>query len=384
MANRWETITTVTDFIFLGSKITAYSAWSHEIKRCLLLGRKTMTNLDSMLKSIDITLPTKVHLVKAVVFPVVIYGCECWTIKAECWRLDAFEPWCWRRLLRFLDSPWTARRSNQSILMEMNPEYSLNGLMLKLKLQYFGRLMRRVASLEKSLMLRRLKAGGEENNRGWDDWMTLPTQWTWVWASSGRWWRTGKSGVLQSIGLQRVGHNWVTEQQQVSFWRAPSLWHAQLLGCVWLLATPRTIAQHAPPSMRFSRQEYWIGLPFLSPGDLPNPGIEPASPLSYDLVTPKSPAPNNLTLDAEFQFVNVGGCVHRHSGYNRVMGMKVRFVGQNTHHHYVGWRRSNYSTERVLIPEKTKRGCCAGKCDRCSGHLILCSYWCMIPFIWNV
>ena len=178
--------------------------------------------------------------------------------------------------------------------------------MLRLKLQYFGCLMQRANSLEKSLMLRRLKAGGKENNRGWDDWMTLPTQWTWVWASSRKWWRTGKPGVLQSIGFQRVGHNWVTEQQ-VSLWRAPSLWPAQLLSCVWLLATPRTIAQHAPLSMRFSRQEYWIGLPFLSPGDLPNPGIKPASPSSYDLVTPKSPAPNNLTLDAEFQFVNSGG-----------------------------------------------------------------------------
>ena len=245
-----------------------------------------MTNLDSMLKSRDITLPTKVYLVKAVVFPIVTYGCEGWTIKkAECWRLDAFEPWCWRRLLTV---PWTARRSNQSILQEMNPEYSLDGLMLKL--QYFGRLMRRANSLEKSLMPRRLKAG-EEDNRGWNDWMTLPTQWTWVWASSERWWRTGKPGVLQSIGLQRAGHNWVTEQQQISLWRAPSLWPAQLLSCVRHFETPPTIAQHAPLSMRFSRQEYWMGLPFLSLGDLPDPGIEPTFPVSYNLVTPKSPAP---------------------------------------------------------------------------------------------
>jgi len=130
---------TVADFIFLGSKIIADGDCSHEIKRLLLLGRKAMTNLDSILKSRDITLPTKVHLVKAMVFPVVMYGCESWTIqKTEHQRIDPFELWCWRRLLRV---PWTARRSNQSILKEVNPEYSLEGLMLKLKLQYFGHLM---------------------------------------------------------------------------------------------------------------------------------------------------------------------------------------------------------------------------------------------------
>ena len=135
----------------LKSRITADSNCSHEIKRCLLLGRKAMTNLDSILKSSDITLPTKVHLVKAMVFPVVVYGCESWTIKkAECQRIDAFELWCWRRLLRV---PWTGRRSNQSILKEINPEYSLEGLMLKLKLQYFRHLMRRVDSWEKILVL---------------------------------------------------------------------------------------------------------------------------------------------------------------------------------------------------------------------------------------
>ena len=133
---------TVIDFIFLGSKTTADGDCSHEIKRCLLLGRKAMTNLESILKSRDITLPTKAHTVKAMVFPVVMYGCESWTIKeAEHRRMDAFKLWCWRRFLRV---PWTARRSNQSILKEINPEYSLEGLMLKLKLQYFGHLMRRV------------------------------------------------------------------------------------------------------------------------------------------------------------------------------------------------------------------------------------------------
>ena len=146
-----ETVETMADFIFGGSKITADGDCSHEIQRRLLFGRKTMTNLESILKRRDITLSTKVHLVKAMVFPVVMYGCESWTIKkAECRRIDAFGPWCWRRLLRV---PWTARRSNQSILKEISPGCTLEGLMLKMKLQYFGRLMRRADSLEKTLML---------------------------------------------------------------------------------------------------------------------------------------------------------------------------------------------------------------------------------------
>ena len=145
---------------FLGSQITADDDCSHEIKRCLLLGRKVMTNLASILKSRDIILPTKARLVKAMVFPVVMYGCESWTVKkAECRRIDAFELWCWRRLLRV---PWTARRFNQSILKEISPGYSLEGLMLKVKLQYFGHLMRRVDSLEKTLML-----GGTGGRRRW-------------------------------------------------------------------------------------------------------------------------------------------------------------------------------------------------------------------------
>src|SRR5574341_901303 len=155
-----ETVETVSDFIFLGSKITADGDCSHEIKRHLLLGRKVMTNLDSIFKSRDITLPTKFRLVKAMVFPVVMYGCESWTVKkAECRRIDAFELWCWRRLLRV---PRTARRSNQSILKEISPGISLEGMMLKLKLQYFGHLMRRVDSLEKTLML-----GGIRGRRRW-------------------------------------------------------------------------------------------------------------------------------------------------------------------------------------------------------------------------
>ena len=146
-----ETVETVADFIFLGSKITADGDCTNETKRCLLLGRKVMTKLDSILKSRDITLTAKVHLVKSMIFPVVMYGCESWTIKkAECQRIDAFELWCWRRLLRV---PWTARRSNQSILKQISPEHSLEGLMLKLKHQYLGHLMRRTDSLEKTLML---------------------------------------------------------------------------------------------------------------------------------------------------------------------------------------------------------------------------------------
>ena len=146
-----ETVETVSDFIFWGSKITADGDCSHEIKRCLDLGRKVMTNLDSILKSRDITLPTKVHLVKAMVFPVVMYGCKSWTVKkADRWIIDALELWCWRRHVR---DPWTARRSNQSILKEISPGISWEGMMLKLKLQYFGHLMWRVDSLEKTLML---------------------------------------------------------------------------------------------------------------------------------------------------------------------------------------------------------------------------------------
>ena len=151
MGNRWGDSGNSVRLYFLGSRITADGDCSHEIERHLLLGRKVMTNLDSILKSRDITLPTKVRLVKAMVFPVVMYGCESWTVKkVECRRIDAFELWCWRRLLRVL---WTIRRSNQSILKEISPEYSLEGLMLKLKLQYFGHLMQRTDSFIKTLML---------------------------------------------------------------------------------------------------------------------------------------------------------------------------------------------------------------------------------------
>ena len=169
MGNRWGNSVRLH---FLGSKITADGDCSHEIKRRLLLERKAMTNLDSILKSRDITLPTKIHLVimygsLVVHFPVVMYGCKSWTVKkAERQRIDTFEQWCWRRLLRV---PWTAKRSNQSILKEINPEYSLEGLMLKLKLQYFGHLMQRAESLEKTLTLGKIEGRRRRDNRGWDD-----------------------------------------------------------------------------------------------------------------------------------------------------------------------------------------------------------------------
>ena len=171
MSNRWGNSGNSGWLYFLGSKITAYSDSRQEIKKCLLLGRKFMTNLDSILKSRDITLPTKVRLVKAVVFPVVIYECESWAIKkAECQRIDAFELWCWRRLLIV---PWTTRRSNQSIIKEMSPGCSLDGLMLKLKLQYFGHLMWWADSLEKTLMLGKIvgRRRGQQRMR-WLDGIT--------------------------------------------------------------------------------------------------------------------------------------------------------------------------------------------------------------------
>ena len=170
-----------------------------------------MANLNSVLKSRDIILPTKVHIVKVMASPGVMYGCESWTIKkTEHQRIDAFELWCWRRLLKV---PWTARRSNQSILKEINPEYSFERLMLRLKLQYFGHLMQRVDSLEKILMLGEIKGKRRGDDRAWDDWMALPTWWTWVWSNSERQWRIGEPSELQSTGSQRVRYDWMTEQQ---------------------------------------------------------------------------------------------------------------------------------------------------------------------------
>ena len=201
-----ETVETVADFILGGSKITADGDYSHEIKRCLLLGRKVMTNLDSILNSRDITLSTKVHLVKAVLFPVVMYGCESWTIKkAEHQRIDAFELWYWRRLLR---APWSARWSNQSIQKEISPGCSLEGLMLKL--QYFGCLMWRTDSLEKTLMLGKIggrRRRGQQRMRPLDG-ITIQQTWTWVWVNSGSWWWAWHAAVPGVSKSQTRLSNW--------------------------------------------------------------------------------------------------------------------------------------------------------------------------------
>ena len=212
MASRWGNNGTSERLYFWGSKINAVGDCSHEIKRNLFLGRKAMTNLDSILKSRDITLPKKVHLAKAMVFPVVMYASESWTIrKAECQRIDAFELCCWRRLWRVL---WTARRSNQSILKEISPEYSLERLMLKLKLQYFGHLMRRADSLEKTLMLGKIEGG----RRGWRRmrWLDAITDTMGMSLSKlQELVMTGKPGVLQSMGLQ--SWTWLSDWTELNW-----------------------------------------------------------------------------------------------------------------------------------------------------------------------
>ena len=209
--NRWGNNRNSERLYFWGgSKITADGVYSHEIKRHFLLGRKGMTYLDCILKSRDIMLLRKVHLVKGMIFPVLVYGCKSWTIqKAEHQRRNAFELWCWTRLLRV---PWTAKRSNQSILKEISPEYSLEGLMLKLKLKYFGHLMWRTDSLEKTLILGKIDC---RSRRGWQrmrllDGITDSMDMK-VWASSSSWWRKRKTVMLQSMGFQTVRYNWATE-----------------------------------------------------------------------------------------------------------------------------------------------------------------------------
>ena len=180
-----------------------------EIKRRLLLGRKAMTNLDSILKSKDSTLPTKVHIVKVMVFPVVMYRCESWIIKkTEHWRIDAFELWCWRRLLKV---PWTARRSNHSILKEINLNIHRKDWCWDWSSNTLVTWCEELSHWKRPWCWERLRAGGEGGDRGWDCWMASPTQCMWVWVNSGSWWWTGRPGVLQFMGLQRVGHDWATE-----------------------------------------------------------------------------------------------------------------------------------------------------------------------------
>ena len=225
----------------------------------MLLGRKAMTNLDSILKSRDITLPTNVRLVKAMVFPVVMYEYESWTIKkVEHQRIDDFKLWCWRRLLTV---PWTARRCKQSILKEISPEYSLEGLMLKLKLQYFGCLMRRADLLEKTLMLGKIEGG---RRRGWQRmrWLDdITDSMDMIWVGSESWWWTGKPGVLQPMGPQKVGHDWMTELNWwwfVGFCHVGHFLFLSFLLCLWILN------QHPSPFQSYEGAMLWKSAPGFS------------------------------------------------------------------------------------------------------------------------
>ena len=207
---------TVSDLIFGVSKITADGDCSHELERHLLLGRKVMNNLDSILKSRDITLPTKVRLFKAMDFPVVIYGCESWTVKkAERQKIDAFELWCWRRLSR---APWTARRSNQSILKAVSPGIHWKDWCWSWNSNTLATSLQELTHWKRPWCWERLRAGGEGGNRGWDGWMASLTQWAWVWINSRSLWWTGRPGVLRFMGSKRVRHEWATELNWTELW----------------------------------------------------------------------------------------------------------------------------------------------------------------------
>ena len=281
MANRWGKVEAVIDFVFLGSKITANGDYSLEIKRRLLLGREAMINIDRILKSRDITLPTEIHLVKAMVFPVIMYACESLTMKkAEHYRIDAFELWNWRRLMRV---PWTARRSNQSFLKEISPEYSLEGLMLKLKLQYFGHLMLRTDSLEKTLMLGKIEG---RRRRGWQGIRYLDSITDSMDMSLSK---------FQKLVMDREAvwhaavHGVKKSRTQLSDWtelHMQCVSHSVMSNSV----TSWTVAYQAPLSMEFSRQEYCSGEQGIFPTLGLNPGLEPRSPaLQADSLPSKSP-----------------------------------------------------------------------------------------------
>ena len=250
-----ETVETVSDFTFLCSKITADGNYSHEIKRHLLFGRKAAVNLNNMLKSWDITLLTKVHLVRAMVFPVGMYICESWTIrKAEHQRTDVFELWCWRRLLSI---PWTARRSKQSILKKSVLNIHWKDWCWSWKSNTLATWFEQLTPWKRPCCWERLKVRGEGDDRGWDVWMTSRTQWTWVWVNSGSWWWIGRPGMLQSMGSQRVGHDWATELNWTELnrlerhgfrghWFSLLPWNTHVcvlcsFSCVWLFATPWTV-----------------------------------------------------------------------------------------------------------------------------------------------
>ena len=229
MANRWGNNGNSERLFLGGHKITADGDCSHEIKRHLILGRKAMTSLDNILKSRDITLLTKVRLVKAMVFPVVMYGCESWTIKkTEHWRIDAFELRCWRRLLRV---PWTARRSNQSILKEISLNIHWKDWCWSWNFNTLATWCEELTHWKRPWCWERQKAGVEGDDRGWDGWMASLTQWTWVWVGSGSWWWTGKSGLLQSMGLQRIRHNSASELNWTD-WQISSSWALKSLQMV--------------------------------------------------------------------------------------------------------------------------------------------------------